>query len=148
MRRLKRLVVQGLSLVCACVDVVVHHPVFLKLTSRLDWNWNCRLARLSIALDDRWKTGYWTEEPTPLFPGPPCEACHRRPSLVVVGGWANDDEDEPDIADTAGDFLATHEISLCLWCRPKWPPLTSEKDVREALREAGERSVSWRCRGA
>lgn len=145
--------IRCLNALCAAVDEIAYRPVFLKLTSRLGWNWNCRLARISIILDERWKTGYWGGESAPIEPGPPCEACKRRPSMFVTGGWLFDDEtdgggpDPNDSPEEIGSYLASNEVSLCGWCRPVWPmPPHDQQDVAQSLRDAAARSIAWRWR--
>jgi hypothetical protein len=111
---------------------------------RLPRWWNCELARLSIWLNDRWGTHHWVGS---WAPGGPCDACHRRPSWLVIGGsWI----DEPEIWDEGEEpeYLDVHPVEVCFWCKPDLG--SADRDDRAgvelALREAGRQSVAWRWR--
>ena len=144
--RIRRIIVAALNVLCTWVDSVAYRPVVVRFGGPLPHRWDCNLARMSIRLDDRWRTGYW--DGTLLSPGVPCEACHRRPALVIMGGYA----DDPDIAEPVepGDedfFFAHRTVHLCLWCYPDSDaPPANESELRQMLDEAGRRSTGWRWR--
>lgn len=72
--------VASLAALCDPVDSLVYrwkHPL-IRLIAHA---WNCRLARLSVGLDNRWHTGFWDGG---RRPGPPCEICLYRPSVDEI----------------------------------------------------------------
>ena len=133
---MKRLVVQSLAKLDEVVDQVLYRPAVVKAFSRLPRWWCCELAKASIALDERWHTGYWDK--AGIIPGPPCEACGRRASIHVYGG--PDADMEP-----VGDYLENRPVHTCGWCHLEGS-LRNEADVKRALDVARAGSVSWRWR--
>ena len=140
--------VRALNTGCALVDDVAYRPAVVNLTAVLPWFWCCHLARLSMALDKRWQTGYWEGPDAPPVPNGPCEACGRRAAWLVMGG-AYLDEPERFDADEKPDYLDTHPVILCSWCKPhsdpSRPPQNAD-DVRGLLDDARARSIAWRWR--
>ena len=133
---MRRTVVRSLEAADRAVDWFAYRPAIVRLFMFLPRWWNCELARLSIHLDERWKTEYWTEDYG--WPGPLCEACGRRTAWAYVGGL--EDDDEP-----LGFYLDNRRIDLCLWCDiGPTDVLNSEADVQAALSAARNESVSWR----
>ena len=135
---MKRFVVAGLDRADRVLDQLLYRPAVVKLTARLPRWWLCDLSKLSIRLDDRWSIGYWDAES--LAPGPPCDACGRRASIFEVGGWAEGE------AGADEEFMAKRTVALCGWCKLPTGSITSEGELQAAMREARERSVSWRWR--
>lgn len=124
--------VSFLTSACAVADGFLYRPFVVRATPFLPRWWNCRLARLSLHLDERWGTGFWEGESAPAAPGGPCSACGLRPSPFVL-----DVVDEDRYADTAGI------VRLCGWCRIEAPVLT-ERNLSGRLSATRRRSVSWR----
>jgi hypothetical protein len=118
------------------VDELLYRPAIVKAFAWLPRWWLCDLARLSIVLDDRWGTGYWTENS--IWPGGPCDACGRRASIHVYGGVQNDEA-------PSKDYLETHPVRVCGWCQLRGP-MVDERDVQRELAVARQHSVSWRWR--
>lgn len=143
-KNLKRAVVRGLNRACTWVDDVAYRPVVVRLTARLPRAWNCQLAHLSMALDDRWGTGYWQSELAPAAPNGPCAACRRRAAWLVVGGA------DPEDGESRGgslSYLDRHPVELCGWCRLDTSlPVHTREEVERMLAEAGARSIGWRWR--
>ena len=133
---MKRLVVRTLAKVDEGLDEVLYRPAVVKAFVWLPRWWLCDLARLSIALDKRWGTGWWDDNKT--WPGKPCQACGRRASIHVHGGL---DADEIP----TGVFVESHPVLLCGWCELHGP-LLDENDLQRELQQAGHRSVAWRWR--
>src|SRR4051794_33226606 len=104
----KRRVIGALNAACTAVDAVAYRPVVVRLTLPLPRWWRCDLARLSMRLDDRWSTGYWSSDAAPAAPDGLCDACQRRAAWLVVGG-----RDEGAEADGDAFFLADHPVHLC-----------------------------------
>jgi hypothetical protein len=128
---------------CTAVDAVAYRPAVVRLTRRLPVWWHCQLAHASMALDDRWGTGYWESDSAPPVPEGLCEACGRRAAWLTVGGTHDEDDEE----DGNGDFLDDHLVNLCGWCQldlSRRPRNRTELDA--ILAEAGERSIGWRWR--
>lgn len=145
---LRLAVVRGLNRACLLVDDVAYRPAVVKLTAALPWFWRCHFARLSMKLDDRWETGFWRGPDAPPAPNGPCEACGRRAAWLVLGGQFLD---EPDLfeVDEEPDYLDTHPVTVCSWCKPAVEPSTrpvTADDVRRLLDSARDRSIAWRWR--
>lgn len=137
-RRLGRAVVAVLEKVDEGVDEVLYRPAVVKAFTWLPRWWKCDLARLSMAIDDRWRLGWWDESDVVI--GDWCEACGRRASLHVYGGV---DDDHPPV----GTYLDDRPIYVCGWCRLEGDaPILDEDDVRRELAQARARSVAWRWR--
>lgn len=118
-------------------DEVLYRPALVKAFDWMSRWWLCDLAKLSMALDDRWNLGYW--ERAGIAPGRPCNACGRRASIHVVGG--RDD----DVPDGVGSWLDDRPVYLCGWCQLRGQ-IDDQTDLEAALAEACEDSVSWRWR--
>jgi len=137
----KKWLVGALNSACTAVDKVAYRPAVVRLTRRLPRWWRCELARLSMSLDDRWGSGYWSSAAAPAAPGGLCDACRRRAAWLVVGG-RDDEIDEPD--DT-NDFLVRHPVQLCGWCSlDREGPIRNRADLGRELARARARSVAWR----
>lgn len=89
--KIQHFVVSGLEKADEIVDEVLYRPVVVRAFRWLPRWWQCDLAKLSMALDDRWSSGWW--ENAWIAPGGPCDACGRRASIHVLGG-PYDEEDE------------------------------------------------------
>jgi hypothetical protein len=123
---------------------VAYRPAVVRLAMPLPGWWNCQLAHLSMRLDDRWGTGYWSGDSAPAAPEGRCDACKRRAAWLVVGGrW---DEDELD-DDEESSFLTENPVHLCGWCRLDWdgPPETPA-ELEQALARARQKSIAWSWR--
>lgn len=131
---MKRVTVRVLAKVDEVVDEVLYRPALVKAFAWLPRWWLCDLAKLSIALDDRWQTGYWDE--AGIVPGRPCEACGRRASIHVYGGRTPDEE-------ATGDFLKSRPVFTCGWCHLRGSIL-DEEDLQRELALARADSVAWR----
>lgn len=144
-RRFKLVIVGGLNKACTAIDAIAYRPAVVKLTLRLPRWWSCQLARLSIALDRRWQTGYWSSEDAPPAPSGICDACKRRASWLDMGGWA--DRHETDETETKDDYLAYHVVHTCGWCKVEIdsPPANAE-ELNRLLKDARSRSIAWRWR--
>jgi hypothetical protein len=141
--------VRLLNSACVAVDEVAYRPVVVLLTRPLPVAWTCQLAHLSMRLDDRWGTGYWSGADAPAVPGGRCRACKHRASWLVVGGPLEPslvDHIEPaDRASWSDPYLASHQVELCGWCRLESDePIRSAIDLERELARAGTRSISWR----
>jgi hypothetical protein len=99
MQLVKRAIVVGLAQADHVLDEVLYRPAVVKAFMWLPRWWRCDLAKASIALDERWSTGYWSAGD--LFPGPTCEACGRRASVFVTGKSLDPDE-------RAHDYISAH----------------------------------------
>jgi hypothetical protein len=146
-KRIKWLTVRILDRLCQAVDEVAYRPAVVKLTLRLPRWWSCDLARLSVWLDERWKTGRWSDggQPDRL-----CRACGRRAAWLDIF-WEEEgvtDVDEPDDPDPV--FHPTGgPVPICGWChrgRPDGLPITSDEELERALLLARRESISWRWR--
>jgi|SRR5581483_6345355 len=118
--RVQRGLVGGLATLCDVPDAILYrmqHP----LVRRLAKSWDCWLARRSVALDERWATGFWDAGGAP---GERCAICEYRPSIheLAVRGEGG----EP--------------LLVCGWCETKldW------SDFDAALVEARRLSVPAR----
>lgn len=131
---MKRVLILVLAKVDEALDEVLYRPAVVKAFIWLPRWWLCDLAKVSIALDDRWKIGYWDE--VGIVPGRACEACGRRASIHVYGGR---DPDE----DPVSDFLESRPVFTCGWCHLTGPML-NEGDVERELALARADSVGWR----
>jgi hypothetical protein len=138
---LRRLVVRALNGACMLIDGFAYRPAVVKLTERLPRWWCCQLAHVSMKLDERWHTGFWSIDSSPPQPNGPCDACGRRARWLIVGGDDDGGEQDPN------DYLTRHPVCLCSWCRLEFdsPPTTSE-ELRQLLIDARSRSVTWRWR--
>lgn len=137
--RIKRSIIRALNNACVGVDTVAYLPAVVRLTRALPRWWSCQLARLSMRLDDRWDTGYWSSETAPAAPTGLCDACRRRAAWLTLGG----DEDDPARSD---DFLAENPVQLCGWCRldpAEATHIRNAGDLAAALARARTRSVAW-----
>lgn len=142
-RAVRLIVLREMNRVCTGVDALVYRPAVVRLTKRLPVWWHCQLAHASMALDDRWGTGYWDSDSAPAAPAGLCHACERRAAWLTVGG----SEDENGERDGERDFLDDHQIHLCGWCQldlSRRPQDRAELDA--ILADAGERSIGWRGR--
>jgi hypothetical protein len=132
-------VVRALDAGCSAIDDIAYRPAVVKLTRRLPWFWCCQLGRLAVRLDDRWGTGVWD------LGGAPdglCEACHRRAAWLEMGGYADDSD-----GDDSEDYLATHRVLLCSWCKPSIDrPVPDAKELHDVLTDAASRSIAWSWR--
>ena len=120
---MKRLAVVALAKLDAAIDAVVYRPAVVKAFRSLPLWWSCGLAKLSVTLDERWTTGYWTDGP---IPSGRCAACERRAAHLVIEGPEG-------------------TTPLCGWCRIEGPVL-SPADLDRALADAAAGSISWRWR--
>jgi hypothetical protein len=132
---MQRAIVVALAKADELIDELVYRPAVVRTFVWLPRWWLCDLAKLSIALDDRWRVGYWDA----IVPNGPCEACGRRAAIHVYGG--NSDNGEADTA----HFLAHRAVHTCGWCQLEGP-ITDQAQLGEALDAARSRSVSWRWR--
>ena len=143
----KRRVVGALNSACTAVDAVAYRPAVVRLTLALPRWWSCQLAHLSMRLDDRWGTGYWSSDPAPAAPEGLCDACKRRAAWLVVGGRDEDDDAEDD---GAAWFLAEHPVHLCGWCQlDSWDgdgPIETIAALDRALARARQKSIAWSWR--
>lgn len=133
---MKRRIVISLERIDRALDWVLYRPALVRAFLWLPRWWMCDLSRLSIALDDRWRVGWWDAHG--IYPGRPCDACGRRASIHVVGG-PEDDEG------VIGDYLETHPVQLCGWCEVAGP-INDDAELERALARARIRSVAWRWR--
>ena len=121
---MRRLLVRALASACRALDAATHRPLALRLVPGTR---RCRLARLSLRLDERWGTGVWPEaagHPVPLLP---CSACYRRPAVRAVTeeeGW-----------------LRRHPVELCGWCELETTRFESAEELVRQLRLARERTT-------
>jgi hypothetical protein len=129
----KRVLIRVLAKADEALDEVLYRPAVVKAFIWLPRWWLCDLAKLSIALDDRWQVGYWDEDG--IFPGGPCEACGRRASIHVLGGLEPDEE-------AMGWFLESRPVSTCGWCH--LGTILNEADLERELALARADSVAWR----
>jgi hypothetical protein len=132
-----------LNAACCCVDEVAYRPAVVKATMPLPRWWRCELAKLSMHLDNRWQTGYWTENL--LQPEGCCDVCQRRSAWLLVGGDGDDEEFQDDPRPT-DDFVAWHAVHVCGWCKPSLTGVTNQAEWESALAAARQRSISWRWR--
>ncbi len=141
-REIQRGIVRATHSACLLVDEVLYRPAVVKVTGRLPRWWSCELARLSMWLDERWQTGFWSASDAPPAPQGLCEACGRRAAWLVAWDW---DYDPPE--DPPEDFNVHWPVHLCGWCSPdvESPP-ASEEELARIQRETRARSVSWRWR--
>lgn len=121
------------------LDEVLYRPAVVKAFGWLPRWWLCDLAKLSMALDDRWGLGYWDE--VGVAPGDACEACGRRAAIHVYGGC---EDDEPATGDES--FLVERPVFTCGWCHLR-KLISGPEDLATALADARRDSVSWRWRG-
>ena len=130
----RRAIVRGLDLACRAVDGLAYRPAVVRATLRLPRWWNCELARLSVALDDRWHTGYWDGwRPVGL-----CEVCGRRAAWFVLGGTSG--------ASSSHRLpLDDDALNLCFWCHLPMP-ITTETELDVASDRARSRSIAWAWR--
>lgn len=128
---LRALLVRLLNSACVFVDELLYRPAAVRLGLSLPRWWNCNLARVSASLDQRWGTGFWRSESSPARPGPPCDACGRRPAIFAL-----------DVAGGPDDIVA---LQLCGWCHVRAPVLTPT-NIASELHDARRRSVAWTWR--
>ena len=129
---MKRAVVVILAKVDEALDEVLYRPAVVKMFAWSPRWWMCDLAKLSMALDDRWHLGYW--KAAGIEPGGPCEVCGRRAAIHVYGGEGD-----------GGGVLADRTLEVCGWCHLRGRILT-EDDLAVATAEARAASVAWRWR--
>jgi hypothetical protein len=140
---MKRAVIRAMALVDEALDEVLYRPVVVKALVWVPRWWLCDLAKFSRVLDDRWGVGCWEE--AWIAPGQACEACGRRASIHLIGGWADDPDDDEVDADHDTDVLAHRVVHLCGCCHVEGPIL-NEEDLDRELQAAVHDSVSWRWR--
>jgi hypothetical protein len=133
----RRALVVALAKADRVVDEVLYRPAVVKAFMWFPRWWQCDFAQTSIRLDDRWSTGYWTDDD--FHPGGACEACGRR-AAVWVTGERLDPEDEP-----IGDYIEAHPIHHCDWCQLRGS-MSTAADRDRALAAARADSISWRWR--
>lgn len=131
---MKRAVVWAIAKADEALDEVLYRPAIVKAFMWLPRWWLCDLAKVSIALDDRWGVGYWNEDS--IWPGGPCDACRRRASIRVYGSRQPDDE-------PLNDYLEQHPVRTCGWCHLHGQ-LLNETDVERELAAARDDSIAWR----
>jgi hypothetical protein len=142
MPRLKLAIVRILNWLCTVIDALAYRPAVVKLTERLPRFWTCQAAHASMALDRRWRTGFWTSADAPAVPGGPCDACGRRAALFTIGGWAEKTKNDID-----RPYLADHVVQLCGWCCLDGNARPADRaELDRALATARSRSVAWRWR--
>ena len=139
---LRHLIVRALNSACCAVDSVAYRPAVVRLTRAAPRWWRCELARLSMRLDDRWGTGFWSGPEAPCPPGGLCRACGRRAAWLVVG-WQPDYDSEPPAPDW---YLGHHPVEICGWCDLGSEPIRDQVELQWALAAARSHSVSWRWR--
>jgi len=127
----KRALVRAIAMADGALDEVLYRPAVVKAFAWLPRWWGCELARLSMALDDRWQTSYWRA--AGIEPSGACEACGRRAAIHVIGGGG------------CAGVLAHREVYLCGWCQVRGK-IADEEDLAEVLADARRDSVSWRWR--
>lgn len=130
---MKGVLIRVLARADEALDAVLYRPAVVKAFIWLPRWWLCDLAKLSIALDDRWKVGYWDE--AGIVPGGPCEACGRRASIHVYGGRDPDEE-------VMGYFMEGRPVSTCGWCH--LGTILNDADLERELALARADSVAWR----
>jgi hypothetical protein len=133
---MKRAVVVTIARIDEALDEVLYRPAVVKAFAWLPRWWLCDLAKLSIALDERWGVGYWNEEG--MRPGGPCHVCGRRASIHTYGGL---EAGEPAI----GSYLETHPAQVCGWCHLRGR-MADEAEVRREFEAARADSIAWRWR--
>jgi hypothetical protein len=85
---MKRLLVRTLAKMDQGLDEILYRPAIVKAFVWMPRWWRCDLAKLSIALDQRWHVNWWTVDNA--WPGDLCEACRRRASIHAYGLHAYD----------------------------------------------------------
>lgn len=136
----KRRIVRALNTACTAVDAVAYRPAVVRLTLPLPRWWGCQLARLSMRLDDRWGTGYWSSETAPAAPEGLCDACRRRAAWLIVGGRWDDEYEEGE----QPSFLTDNPVHLCSWCSlVGLGTIETAGDLGRALAHARQRSIAW-----
>ena len=142
--KFKRAIVRGFDVACRAVDELAYRPAVVRATKRVPHGWNCQLARLSVALDDRWHTDVWGD----WRPDGICEVCGRRAAWLVLGG-PDDDDLDLDLDDSSHAVLPLDDraLNLCFWCHLAMP-ITTNEELASAIDEAHSRSIAWtwRCR--
>ena len=142
MSRLKLAIVRILNWLCTVIDGLAYRPAVVKLSERLPRFWMCQAAHASMALDRRWRTGFWPSSDAPAVPGDPCDACGRRAALFTLGGWGEKAE-----TDIERPYLADHVLQLCGWCRLDEDARPADRaELDRTLATARSRSVAWRWR--
>jgi hypothetical protein len=121
---MRQAVVRSLAGLCRALDAATHRPAALKL---LPGARRCRLARLSVRLDERWGTGVWPEGVRHRMPLLPCSACYRRPAVR-------------SIADDEG-WLRRHPVELCEWCELETTRFESAEQLVRELAAARRRTT-------
>jgi hypothetical protein len=134
------IVVSALATADEALDQLVYRPAVVKLFSWLPRWWLCDLAQASMALDNRWKLGYWAA--AGIAPSGVCEACGGRAAIHVVRGSVSD-SDADAISSERVWFLDERPVYLCGWCSIR-TPIQDQTDLNAALAEARARSIAWR----
>jgi hypothetical protein len=136
--RLKRSLVSALDSACGVVDGVAYRPAVVRATMFLPRWWRCKLARLSVRLDERWDTGYWGKDQAGA-PAGVCDASNRRAAWLVISGRDWMEDIPPD-----GSYMEEHPVHVCGWCQLPKGPIENDQQLADALARARERSISWR----
>ncbi|GGI04961.1 hypothetical protein [Egicoccus halophilus] len=97
---------------------MLYRPAVVKATMWMPRWWECELAKLSAALDERWEIGWWTDG----IPHGTCEICERR------AAWLEFEH-------------AVGCIDVCGWCPA--PPFSEARSEDEAFSLARQRSIRW-----
>lgn len=118
---LRPLIVRGLAWACRALDEILYRPAVVKATMWLPRWWTCELAKISVALDDRWNVGYWPDG----APDGTCEVCGRR------AAWLEFDH-------------AGRSVSVCGWCPTS--PFTQNHPANDAFAASRARSIRWSWR--
>lgn len=143
-RRLELGVVKTLAKIDSGIDFVLYRPAVVKALSWSPVFWSCSVAKTSVALDERWGTGYWNGGP---IPEGLCEACGRRAAWLTLGGRDSDEEAQAFEPSDDGYYLANRSVALCGWCKvPEDFVIHDEQELSTALSSAAARSVSWSWR--
>src|SRR5438874_3900705 len=93
----QRSLVAALALTDEAIDEVVYRPAVVRAFRWVPRWWLCDAAKVSMRLDDRWRTGWWGKH-RDVGPAGPCAACRRRAAVHVF--------DAPDGS----------EVAVCGWC--------------------------------
>lgn len=145
--RIQKLTVGILWRADDAVDSVFYRPAIVKALRYLPRYWQCDFARLSGYLDRQWQTGFWDVDGEDgvihhVAVGPPCEACGRRASTLLIGRMKDWDPTFPNV----GDMWDEREVELCDWCGKEFcqEAVRSEDELQSELERVRKRTVSWR----
>jgi hypothetical protein len=136
----------ALAKIDEALDELLYWPAVVKAFEWLPRWWLCDLARLSLTLDDRWRTEYWHQDA--IVPGIACDVCGRRAAIHAIGGRSDDESVERVQGDgmlTKRSVLDERVIHTCGWCHLRGPILT-EEDLAREMAAAKADSVAWRWR--